>query len=358
MAAPDGTAAAAGRRFRWREVLLGLVVTGIFSVLLYVRLDVGAFTSSIKDIDYRLLAPVLVLQALAWWVRSVRWRVLLSPFRATSAARLYPVMMIAAMINNLIPARAGEFWRAHTLGRREGLSRSTTFGTIVVERVLDGLVLVLLASVGLLAIGSSASLTILIGSMALLFAIGLGVVAVLAHSERARQFAIRATVAVIPRRYRAFVEERLGLFMHGLRALREGRVFLGAVMLTGLIWVMEAASYWTLGTAFGLDVNPLSYLLVVAVANLALAVPLSLGGIGPFEFFTQQSLALLGVSSSLGLAFAVSVHGLALAFVGLSGLLFLWAGAQRSSPRPQPQTPQPELAPQESGWPLKTPRDG
>ncbi len=341
MAAPDEVTTPAGRRLRWREVILGLAVTGIFSVLLYVRVDVGAFTSSLEDVDYALLAPVLALQALAWWVRSVRWKVLLSPFRAISAARLYPVVMIGAMVNNIIPARAGEFWRAHTLGRREGLSRSTIFGTIVVERVLDGLVLVMLASVGLLAIGSSASLTLLIGSMALLFAIGLGVVAALAHSERARLFAIGAVVAVIPRRYRAFVEERLGLFMDGLSALREGRAFWGAVVLTGLIWVFETASYWTLGVAFGLNVSPQSYLLVVAVGNLALAVPLSLGGIGPFEFFTQQSLALLGVaSSSLALAYAVSIHGLILAFVVLTGLLLVSWGSVRASlarrRKPQP----------------------
>jgi len=303
------------------------------------------------DANYALLAPVLVLQTLSWWVRSVRWRVLLSPFQATPTARLFPIVMVGAMVNNLIPARAGEFWRAHTLGRREGFSRSTAFGTIVVERVLDGMVLVLLASVALLAIGSSASLAILIGSMALLFAVGLGVVAVLAHSERARLAAIGAAVAVIPGRYRAFAEERLGLFMHGLRSLREGRVFWGAIVLTGLIWVIETASYWTLGVAFGLDVSPQSYLLVVAAANLALAVPLSLGGIGPFEFFTQQSLGLLGVASSPALAFAISIHGLILGFVTLSGLLFVgWGGVSAARTRrlqPQPAPASRELEPVE-----------
>jgi uncharacterized protein (TIRG00374 family) len=334
-----------GKRFRWREVVLGLGITGLFSVLMYVRLDVGAFTSSMGKVNFALLAPVLILQALAWWVRSVRWRTLLSPFQATPAARLFPIVIIGAMMSALVPGRPGEFWRAHAVGRREGFSRSTAFGTIVVERVLDGLILALLAWVALLAIGSSASLTILIGSMALLFAIGLGVVAVLAHSERARLFVIRAAVAVIPGRYRARAEEKLGLFMHGLRALRESRVLWGTVVLTVLIWVIEAASYWMLGVAFGLDLSPQSYLLVVAVANLALAIPISLGGIGPFEFFTQQSLALLGVSSSsLALAYAVSIHGLILVFVVLSGLLFVSAGVQSISPRPRPQ---PALASQD-----------
>lgn len=344
-----------GKRVRWREVLLGLAVTAFFSGLLYLRMDVSAFTSGLAKANYSLLAPVLALHALAWWFRGVRWKVLLSPFRATRASSLFRFVMVAAMINSLVPARAGEFWRAHALGRREGLSRSTVFGTIVVERVLDGFVLALLASVVLLVIGSSASLTVLIGSMVLLFAVGLVAVAVLAHSERARLTAIRAIVAIVPKRYRAFAEERLDLFMHGLRALREGRVLGRAVGLTVLIWVMDTAAFWTLGVAFGLGVNPQSYVLVVAVGNLAIAVPVSLGGIGPFEFFVQQSLALLGVSSSLALAYAVSIHGLMLAFVTVSALLLLGAGVQRLYPRPRPQ---PALASQESDWLVSTPRDG
>jgi uncharacterized protein (TIRG00374 family) len=316
-----------------------------------VRLDVGAFKKSIGDANFALLAPVLALQALAWWVRSVRWRVLLSPVRATPASRLLPIMMIGAMVNNLIPARAGEFWRAHTLGRREGLSRSTAFGTIVVERVLDGMVLVLLAALALIAIGSSASIAFLIGSMALLFAAGVGIVAALAYSERARQTAIRAAVALIPSRYKASAEDTLGLFMNGLRTLKNGRVFWSAITLTVIIWIIESASYWTLGVAFGLDVSPLSYLLVMAVGNLALAVPLSLGGIGPFEFFTQQSLGLLGVASSPALAFAMSIHGLILGFVTLSGLLFVgWGGVSAARTRrlqPQPAPASRELEPVE-----------
>ena len=304
---------------------------------MYVRLDVGAFTSSMGEANYALLAPVLILQALAWWVRSLRWRALLSPFQATSAARLFPIVIIGAMISALVPGRPGEFWRAHVLGRREGLSRSTAFGTIVVERVLDGLVLALLASVALLVIGSTASLTVLIGSMVLLFSIGLGFVAALAFSDRIRLVAIRFVISVVPRRFRPFVEDRLGLFTHGLHALRDVRVLSGAIVLTVLIWIIDTAAYWTLGVAFGLDVNPQSFILVVAVANLAIAVPVSLGGIGPFEFFTQQSLALLGISSSLALAYAVSIHGLILVFVAVSGVLFLSAGVQSISPRPRSQ---------------------
>jgi hypothetical protein len=326
-------AAVEGRRFRWRGVLLGLAVTLFFSALLYLRMDFSAFSSSLAKVNYALLAPMLVLHALAWWVRSVRWRVLLSPVSDPGNAILFRFVIIGAMISALVPARAGDFWRAHSLGRREGLSRSTVFGTIVVERVLDGLVLVLLASIAALAIGSSASLTVLIGTMVLLVTLSLGLVAVLALSERARLTAIRTVVAVIPERYRAFVEDRLGLFMDGLRALRQGRVLSGAIVLTVVALMIEAAAYWSLGVAFGLGMNPQSFILVVAVANLAMAIPISIGGIGPFEFFVQQSLVALGVSSSLGLAYAAYLHGLMFAFVTVMGLAFLWSSVRSFSPR-------------------------
>ena len=129
------------------------------------------------DIEYGLLLPVVGLQALAWWLRTVRWRFLLSPFQPIPTTRLFSIVMTGAMINNLVPGRAGEFWRAHTVGRREGLSRATTFGTIVVERVIDGVVLVVLAAVMVLAIGPTPSLAILTASMLVVFGVALGGIA-------------------------------------------------------------------------------------------------------------------------------------------------------------------------------------
>jgi hypothetical protein len=109
--------------------------------------------------------------------------------------------------------------------------------------------------------------------------------------------------------------------------------------MTALIWVVEAGAYWTLGRAFGLDVAPQYYLLVVAIGNLGVAVPFSVGAIGPFEFFVQQTLIVLDVSSGRGLAYAVCIHGISLAFVVASGLLFVgWRGL-RAGPSSRPPAP-------------------
>jgi len=325
--APEAVVSLVPQRLRWRQILISLVISLVLSVVLYLRIDVSAFTDSLRDVDYLLLAPFMVLHAMAWYVRAVRWRVLLTPFRAVSSTRLFRLVIIGAMISAVVPARAGEFWRAYSLGNQEGMSRSTVFGTIVVERVLDGLVVALLASVAALAIGPTSAMAILISSMVILFTLALGVVAVLARSERAQALALGLVRSLVPNRFRPLYDEKASLFTLGLGALKDSRVFVGAVMLGVAVYATDAASYWTLGEAFGMNVNPQSYLLVVAVGSLAIALPISLGGIGPFEFFVQQALTLLGVSSALALAYAVFVHGLTLAFVGGLGLLLIWAGS-------------------------------
>src|SRR5678816_1932387 len=94
--------------------------------------------------------------------RALRWRALLVPVYPVRLGSLFRLVMIGAMLSSILPARAGEFWRAHALGGEAGLSRSTVFGTIFVERVLDGLAVALLAATAALAIGPTGSLALLI----------------------------------------------------------------------------------------------------------------------------------------------------------------------------------------------------
>ena len=175
--------------------------------------------------------------------------------------------------------------------------------------------------------------------MLVVFGVALGGIAALALSDRLERNFTRTLVALVPSRYKGPVEEKLELFVESLRVLRQGRVLRAVVAVTALVWVVEAVAYWTLGEAFGMDVAPPFYLLVVAIGNLGVAIPFSVGAIGPFEFFVQQTLIIFDVSSSRGLAYAVCIHGISLAFVVGSGLLFVgWRGL-RASPSSWPPAP-------------------
>lgn len=88
------------------------------------------------------MAATLVYLA-SFPIRALRWRLILRVQRALPLGELLAPVFVGYMANNVLPARAGEVYRAHFLGRRAGISRSGVAASIVVERTFDGLMLVL-----------------------------------------------------------------------------------------------------------------------------------------------------------------------------------------------------------------------
>ena len=145
-------------------------------------------------------------------------------------------------------------------------------------------------------------------------------------SMQARNFASTTIVRFTPARLKPMMESKLALFMQGLGGLRDPSVLIKVLALSVMVYLVDMCAYWTVGEAFGFDIEVLSFLLVVAVGNLAVALPISFGGIGPYEFFVQQALIGLGITSALALAYAVFVHALTLLFVMVTGLILVGSG--------------------------------
>src|SRR5207237_10119224 len=87
-------------------------------------------------------SPALVLRA---W----RWQRLLAPIHLVRVPRMFAYLAVGYAANNVLPARLGELVRSHYLGDREGISRTTTLGTVVVERVVDTGMVVAIASLSI-----------------------------------------------------------------------------------------------------------------------------------------------------------------------------------------------------------------
>ena len=134
-----------GRRF-----LLGAAVTAAFLTLLMVRMDLSDVGSSFAEGNYAYVVPAIAVYFVALYFRAYRWGFLLRPLRSLSTRRLFPVVAVGYMANNLLPVRLGELGRSYYLARREPVSASTALATIIVERVFDGLVLLFLLVVAAL----------------------------------------------------------------------------------------------------------------------------------------------------------------------------------------------------------------
>ena len=93
-----------------------------------------------------------MLTLVSYLVRAERWQYLLEPLGPTRYATAFRATVIGFAATAVLPARAGEVIRPYLLARREGLSATAAFATIVVERVLDLVAVLLLLATYLLLI--------------------------------------------------------------------------------------------------------------------------------------------------------------------------------------------------------------
>jgi uncharacterized membrane protein YbhN (UPF0104 family) len=244
--------------------------------------------------------------------------------------------------------------RSLLLHRRHGGSRSAALGTIVVERTLDGLVLALFLAATVALAGGSVPLRVLAVTGAVAFVAATVLLALLAHHAT---FAERLgerfgwAMRLLPARLRPTAGAALTGLLAGLTALRGPRAWWAVGWLTVASWAMEAASYWFVGLAFGLDLDPAIYLGLTGAANLAIAAPSTAGGVGPFEYFTREVAIAFGVTTATATAYALVLHALILVSVVFAGGVMAWRTqiGVASIVRATPEEPAPAVDPASSG---------
>ncbi len=325
----------------WR-LWLGIGVSTVFLLFLVWTIEFNDLVRALKEANYLYLVPAVVIYFVGIYFRAVRWRYILSPVGRFPAKRLYPVVVMGYAANNVLPARAGELVRAYYMAQRERFSGSTALATIGVERIYDSLTLFVITTLSALlllltgafgTVGESYRTTgiLLAAGAAAILVTGLVVITVIATNSRTLPV-LDHIIARLPEGIRPRLRELAVSFIQGLSILSSPRQH-GVMFLLSLpVWLSEIAVYLTVAYSFGLQEHlgshlnlALAIVLVTGTSNLATAVPVSIGGIGPFELIAQQTLGAVGVDAALAASYALVVHLVALWLpVNLAGLGFMW----------------------------------
>ena len=321
-----------------RRFWLGFLVTlGLLFLFLW-KIDFEETGRALQNANYAYVIPAVLIYFVALWFRSLRWHYLLLHLKVIPTTRLYPVVAIGYLANNILPIRLGELVRAHILGEKEAVSKPATLATILVERVVDGLTLLLLAAIiwpflpwtDVLK-GDEGDLNwlwvVLSVLVAILFVGGFLGLFLFASSPRLGRRLTHVVERLSPSGIRPKVESFVDLLIEGLGSLRSPRRLLIISLLSAPVWLIESAVYYVVAISFDLDLPFQVILLVTATSNLATAVPSSIGGIGPFEVVAKSTVIAFGVGAEEAAAYAFFVHIVTLWLpVNILGLLFLWKG--------------------------------
>ena len=329
----------------WFGIAISAVCIGLFVFTSDVR-HPAKLRRAFSDVNYWWIVASLPVYYAGLWVRTIRWQYLLRPVKRVSTIRLYPVVIVGLMANNLIPARAGELARAYVLGQREKISKTTSLGTIAVDRLFDGVTLVpMLLIVGAFASGDT---TFTVGwrwftmdlnlaglgvVMSALFGAAIVVLFYLTLSTRGRTQLHTLIHRFAPASVKPKIEGLIDSFMEGLAALRNPLNLATALLMSVASWTLEALMYYLVARGFGIHEGFHIFLLLTAAANLVIAVIATQGGVGAFELVVSKTIVAFAATSAAGSeqfkalseAYAIGLHAILLFPIVAIGLYLMWS---------------------------------
>lgn len=311
-------AAPAVRKSTVWPALLGVLLSIVFLYWALHGVKWGEVLLRIRAADPLLYVASVAAVTLTFPLRALRFRILLQA--GGSDAPLKPVWdatAIGFMANNIFPARSGEFIRAIATARLVGPPASTSLAAIAVERVFDGIAIVLLFALSIAVPGlpgspavGDISVTTLARWGGMVFVGALLVLGMMAHApEGAVRVAERLVQRVLPDRWSALAQRLIRNGITGLAVLRRPRDFARVVVWSFAVWLANAASMAIGFYAFDLAGLPFAAALFLqGLVAFGAAFPSSPGFFGPFEFFSKVALGLYGVSGDAAIGFAIGIH--------------------------------------------------
>ena len=300
---------------RW-QFWLGL---GISLVFLYIALrglglkDLGA---ALREANYIWLLPGVAVYFVAVWIRAWRWHYLVRPIKSVPTRRMFPIVAIGYMGNNIYPARAGEVFRALFLKKYEGVAFSASLATIIVERIFDGVVMLGFVFLNLPELARLTADSGFVGNIQTLALWGtgafLGALAVflLAAMFPTEAYALASTIVqrLAPQRYQERILGLVDKFLGGLGALRSPKDALMVFLTTVMIWLLETGKYWFVMQAFPFKVSFFALMLMNGIVNLATTIPSAPGYVGTFDAPGIAVLTAYEVAKATAAAYTLVLH--------------------------------------------------
>lgn len=309
------------------RALVGLPVAAVFLYLAFGRLEwatIGDILYSVRPVPLVLALSVL---AMGFYARILRWwlmlRVLEPGLAPASCARPF---LLSMAINNTVPLRAGDLYRA--FGFREALRSPPmrVMGTLVVERILDLFVLLAFFFVGLYGVGAAALPAAFVTTGIVLGVACLGgiVLMVLAPHRLHRLVDRLLSSGPLARaRWSRRAREVAGDFFVGLSLLQSPALGLQLLSLSLVAWALEGGVFALVAASLATEISPLAPWFSLATGTMATLLPSTPGYVGTFDYFAALGLVAYGASRASAAVFALLVHLVLWLPVTIVGALYL-----------------------------------
>ena len=322
------------------KLAVGFGLAGVFLWLVLRRVDLDQVMAASRTVSWPMLALAPLFLALGYACRVQRWRLMLLPHNPALGFLGAGVPFVASIaVNNLAPLRLGDVMRCFVFSRWLGVAPGAVVASVLVERMLDMVALVLALALALwVSSVDGAALGLGLTVPLLLAALGIAGLGLLLSPRLSRALAA-ALVRVVGRfgaAPRAWAEGFLRPAVDGMSRLSEGRALSAVLALSVPVWLFEGATYWAVAQALPALAAPQAAWLAMPVGTLATLLPSTPGHIGTFDFFVQSATLEFGNAPGAATSFTLLVHLTLWLTTTLAGsvCLLVWALARRRGEAP------------------------
>ncbi len=317
-----------------RSPLRALIVLALGAALLALFLynvDLRGVARQIVHADPRWLAFSLATMLVNLAIRSWRWQYLLEPLGHARFASSFRATAVGFAASAILPARAGEVIRPYFLSRQEDISATGAFATVILERLLDMVTVIVLLAIYVIFFapattpdnavafetvkwaGITAGAAAVVGLVVLFFLAG--------HPARLAQTLARLET-VLPSALAGLLARVAEKFATGLGVIRRPGRLLVALVLSFPLWLSIAAGIWSAAVAFHIAVPFAGSFVVVALLVVGVAVPTP-GAVGGFHAaFRFAATTFFGAPDDAAVGAAIVAHLFTVGPTLLLGLMF------------------------------------
>lgn len=315
---------------------LGIIISLGFIIAIINQVDINKTIKSFGLMNPLFIIPIIPVYLTSFIIRSFRWRIFLHK-KGLKFNSLLSSIFIGFSLNCILPARAGEIYRAYFFSKKENLDKTKVFTSVILERIFDGVTLFLILSIAiyLICAGKMFSQIALSAGMVFLggfcFLLALAKIQKQGNKRKKIKFFILKTIGFLPEKIKNFskriinkVFSVLHSFIESLSTLDSWGLLAKTIFFSFLIWLMEGSAMFMVIKSFGLSIPFAGAMLVLTVTAFSSLIPAGPAGVGPYQWGYIIALGVFGIEPELGFAVSIINQLIAVLIVLSAGALFVW----------------------------------
>lgn len=320
--------------FKSKKFYIGLLFSVLLIFLIVHQLDFSKMIATFKKCNIHILLWAIPVYFLGYIARAIRWKYLLMDKPQYKVSTLMGIIFIGYILNCFLPARIGDFYRAYLAGEKFGTSKVTVFSSILLERILDGIVVLGMLLMSILFFFHNAMMYKLAASVSILFGGSFISVYCLfkysntnAIAQKLKDFCLKHP-KIFQEGFINFLDnihKHIKSFITGFEVVNSPKNLSVSFLATAAVWIVETFFIFIIIHSFaGISLGLSAALLTMCLSVFSNLIPAMSVHAGPYQYAFILGLGAYGISKEVAITIALTTQFLIISFIVICGLIALW----------------------------------